>query len=44
VLAFEDRLAVDGILKPFELRLEMLDPRLELRRTMLQTDVRRFRA
>ena len=27
VLVFEDRLAIEGILKPFELGLEMLDPR-----------------
>ena len=29
VLAFEDRLAIEGILKTFELGLEMLQPRLE---------------
>jgi hypothetical protein len=43
VLAFEDRLAIDGILKPFELGLEMLDPRLEPLDSMLPTGVGRSR-
>ena len=39
VLAFEDRLAIEGILKPFELGLEMLHPRLKRFHSMLPTGV-----
>ena len=44
MLALEDRLAIDGILKPFELGLEMLQPRLERLQSMLPTDVGPSRA
>ena len=36
---FEDRPAMDGILKSFERRLQMLDPRLERLQSVLQTDL-----
>jgi hypothetical protein len=41
VLAFENRLAIEGVLKPFELGLEMLHPRLERLQSMLPTGVGR---
>jgi len=44
MLGFEDRLAIDGILKPFELGLEMLHPLLESLHAMLPTGVARSRA
>jgi hypothetical protein len=44
VLGFEDRLAIDGVLKPFELGLEMLHPLLERLHSMLPTGVGRSRA
>ena len=44
VLAFEDSLAMDGILKSFELGLQMLHPRLERLHSMLPTGVGRSRA
>jgi hypothetical protein len=41
VLAFENRLAIEGVLKPFELGLEMLHPRLERLQSMLPSGVGR---
>ena len=39
VLVFENRLAIEGILKPFQFGLEMLHPRLERLQPMLPTGV-----
>src|SRR5829696_5071580 len=44
MLGFEDRLAIDGILKPFELGLEMIDPLFESPHSMLPTGVTRSKA
>src|SRR5918998_2234844 len=41
VLVFQDPLAIDGILKSLERRLEVLDPRLERLQPLLPTDVSR---
>src|SRR3954451_1728411 len=44
VLVFEDCSPMDGVLQPFELGLQMLEPRLELLHPVLPGGVRRWRA